>query len=82
MVSVSLDNAVLGKRHLENCGLHGCESADIDVYPPTLPPPRGKAKDQNRIQDSFTHVMQGLGRSHKGISIESMTLDLWRSGSD
>jgi len=76
-------HSTIGKRHVENCDdAHGCQSADLDVYQPTLPPPRGKAPDPNRIQDSATQVKQGQGRSHKGVSIERMTVDLWRSSSN
>jgi hypothetical protein len=84
LVSLGQSSAIstIGKRHVENCtDAYGCQSADIDVYVPTLPPPRGKVQDPNRIQDSSTQVKQGLGRSHKGVSIENTIVDLWRSPS-
>lgn len=82
---VTLGHALIytiGKRHLENCrDTSGCQTADLDVYPPNLPVPKGKLQDPNRIQDSNTVRKDGLGRSRKGVSIENMTVDLWRSGS-
>jgi len=82
---VSLGHALIytiGKRRVENCrDTSGCQTADLDVYPPTLPIPKGKVEDPNRIQSSNTVTKDGLGRSRKGVSIETMTVDLWRSGS-
>jgi hypothetical protein len=76
---------IIGKRHVENCSdAYGCSGADLDVYPITLPvrdPLNGTMQDPNRIQGSATIKKDGLGLSHKGISIETITVDLWRSGS-
>jgi hypothetical protein len=75
----------IGKKHIENCDdSNGCSGADVDVYPFILPvgvPLNGALQDPNRIQGSATVKKDGQGRSHKGISIETVTVDLWRSGS-
>jgi hypothetical protein len=74
----------IGKRHVENCSdASGCTGADLDVYPMILPPRSpltGTLQDPNRIQGSATVKRDGLGRSRQGVSIETITVDLWRSG--
>jgi len=75
----------IGKKHVQNCSdANGCQGADLDVYPITLPPRAplsGTLQDPNRIQGSASVKRGGLRRSHKGISIETISVDLWRSGS-
>lgn len=77
--------SAIGKKHVENCSdVNGCQGADLDVYPITLPtrePLSGKVQGSNRIQGSATVKKDGLGSSHRGVSIETITVDLWRSGS-
>jgi hypothetical protein len=77
--------STIGKKHVANCSdVNRCQGADLDVYLMTLPPRApltGALQDPNRIQGSVTVKKDGLGRSHKGISIETITVDLWRSGS-
>ncbi|HYX46479.1 MAG TPA: hypothetical protein VE820_06635 [Sphingomicrobium sp.] len=83
---VSLGQALIysiGKKRVANCrDGSGCQTADLDVYPPRLPVPKGKVQDPNRLQNSDTVKKEGLGRSRKAISIETMTVDLWRTGSN
>lgn len=73
---------LIGKRHIENCdSLHGCQGADFDVFAPRLPPLaplNGKEQDQNHVFGTLTLRTEGLGTSHKGVRIETMTVDLWR----
>lgn len=80
-------NPVIGKQHIENCDSHhGCTGADTaDVYAlplPSLSPLNGKARDPNHVFGTVTLKKDGLGMSRKGVSIETMTVDLWRSGSN
>ena len=78
-------NPLIGKKHIENCDtVYGCSGADSEVYAPALPPLpplQGKVQDPNHIFGTITLKKDGLGMSHKGVSIETMTVDLWRSGS-
>ena len=48
---------------------------------PSLDPLSGKLKDPNHIQDSYFDRKENQGYSKKGVVIETMTVDLWRSGS-
>jgi len=80
-------NPIIGQQHMENCdNQHGCTGADTaDVYAPQLPPlapMQGKAQDPNHVFGTITLKKDGLGMSRKGVSIETMTVDLWRSGSN
>ena len=80
-------NPIIGKQHIENCdSQHGCTGADTaDVYAlplPPLAPLNGKVQDPNHVVATITLKKDGLGMSHKGVSIETMTVDLWRSRSN
>jgi hypothetical protein len=80
-------NPIIGKQHIENCdSQHGCTGADTaDVYAlplPPLAPLKGTVQDPNHVVATITLKKDGLGMSHKGVSIETMTVDLWRSGSN
>ena len=62
----------------------GTRSGQQDLGMPSLPSSNvfyGKVKDPNHIQASSYDRKENLGRSHKGVRIETITLDLWRSGS-
>ncbi|HEY2469936.1 MAG TPA: hypothetical protein VGI45_19115 [Terracidiphilus sp.] len=78
-------NPIIGKQHIENCDRDGCKGADTaDVYAPPLPPLaplNGKVQDPNHVFGTMSSKKDGLGQSHQGVSIETMTVDLWRSGS-
>jgi hypothetical protein len=85
-VRANAGNPIIGKQHTENCdSQHGCTGADTaDVYAPALPPLApltGKPQDPNHVFGTITLKKAGLGMSHQGVSIETMTVDLWRSGS-
>jgi hypothetical protein len=77
-------NPLIGRQHTENCdSQHGCTGADSDLYAPPLPPLEplnGKVQDPNHVFGTITLKKDGLGMSHQGVSIETMTVDLWRSG--
>ena len=77
-------NPLIGRQHTENCdSQHGCTGSDSDLYAPALPPLAplsGKVQDPNHIFGTVTLKKDGLGMSHQAVSIETMTVDLWRSG--
>jgi len=75
----------IGESHWTQCiRTTGCTSGTRDLGMPSLPPLNpmsGKFKDPNHIQASFYDRKENVGRSRKGVWIQSMTIDLWRSGS-
>jgi hypothetical protein len=77
-------NRVIGKQHNETCQMNRCTSTDSDVTSPGAPPLgalKGKLTDPSHVQDSITVKKENLGNSKKGISIESMSVDLYRTSS-
>ena len=56
--------------------------ADTELYAPNLPPlapMSGKAPDPNHVFGTVTVPTPKQGMSQKGVRVESMTVDLWRS---
>jgi hypothetical protein len=76
----------VGKDHSETCyKVSGCQTVDTVIYSsvPAWPPVdmSGKVKDPNHVQGSFYLNKGELGRAKNGHRVQSMTFDLWRSGS-
>jgi len=73
----------IGERQWTQCNrTTGCKSGKQDIGMPSLAPLSplaGTLKDPNHIQGSFYNRQENLGRSKKGVWIQSMTVDLWRS---
>ena len=74
----------IGKAHSVSCRHDaGCETYDRDVGMPTIRlsgPLSGRLQDPNHIQASYTDQRTEQGRSHKGIIVETTTVNLARSG--
>jgi hypothetical protein len=79
---------VIGKSRWSQCYRDDCKSGESDIYssgipwPPPLDPLGGKLKDRNHIQGSIMLRKDNIGRAKNGVFIQSMTVDLWRSGSN
>ena len=77
----------IGRDHSETCNnVSGCKTVDeiIYSYGPPWPPPVGMSgtlKDPNHVQGSLYLKQDQLGRAKNGSRIQTMTFDLWRSGS-
>jgi len=75
----------IGEFHWTDCNRStGCKSGQQDLGMPSLPSlgaMAGKLKDPNHIQASSYDRKDNLGRSKKGVWIQTVTIDLWRSGS-
>jgi hypothetical protein len=67
------------------CTRDDCKSGETDTpYMPGLPslsPLSGKLTDRNHIQASYFDKKENQGYSKKGVVIETMFVDLWRTGS-
>jgi hypothetical protein len=76
---------IIGKKHTETClSQFGCTGGDTDLIAPMLPPGAplsGKVSDPNHVFGTITKRTDGLGTSHKGVSVETTTVDLWRTPS-
>ncbi len=75
----------IGKEHWVNCIHADCKSGDSDIGVPSLPPLdplSGPVKDPNHVQGSIMLRRENIGRAHNGVIVETMTIDLWRSGSE
>jgi hypothetical protein len=72
-----------GKSHSTTCILGKCTSNDQDIGLPSMPPMdpmAGTLQDSNRIQASQTIRHENLGNAHKGVMVETMVVNLARSG--
>jgi len=74
----------IGKARLVSCRQGaGCQSSEHDISMPTIAmsgPLSGKLQDPNHIQASYTDQKTEQGRSHKGVIVETTTVNLARSG--
>jgi hypothetical protein len=74
-----------GKSTSTVCIRDDCRSKESDTpfLPglPSLSPLSGKLTDRNHIQASYFDKKQNQGYSKKGVVIETMFVDLWRTGS-
>lgn len=74
----------IGKAHSVSCRHDaGCQTYDRDVGMPTIGlsgPLSGKLQDPNHIQATYTDQRTEQGRSHKGVIVETTTVNLARSG--
>ena len=76
-------NKKLGEMHWTQCDRKGCTNRTDDIGMPglgTTAPFHGKYKDPNHIQASFYDRQEHVGSSRKGVRVQLMTVDLWRSG--
>jgi len=74
---------IIGKSTWSQCNRYNCSSGSNDIYMPGLPPMDplgGKLQDVNHIQASREVRKDNLGRSKKGWMVETMTVNLARSG--
>jgi len=72
-----------GKTHSTSCFLSKCTSTDQDIgmiSMPLLDPMAGTLQDPNRIQASRTIRHENLGLAHNGVMVETMVVNLARSG--
>jgi hypothetical protein len=72
-----------GKTHSTRCFLGKCTSTDQDIGMlslPSLDPMAGTLQDPNRIQASRTIRHENLGNAHIGVMVETMIVNLARSG--
>ncbi|HWX92466.1 MAG TPA: hypothetical protein VNY29_07525 [Terriglobales bacterium] len=82
-VGVSGSTQSTGKTHSTRCFLGKCTSTDQDIGMlslPSLDPMGGTLQDPNRIQASRTIHHDNLGRAHNGAMVETMIVNLARSG--
>ncbi|WP_109488848.1 hypothetical protein [Occallatibacter savannae] len=74
----------IGKSHTISCQrVYGCKTYDRDLGMPTIGlsgPLSGNLQDPNHIQASYTYQKTEQGRSHKGVHVETTTVNLARSG--
>lgn len=76
----------IGEAQWSQCNrTSGCKSGRRDLLGlpslPALSPMSGKVKDSNHIEASYTGRKEHLGDSKNGVMIETMTVNLSRSGS-
>ena len=71
---------VIGKSHSTTCNRNFClPPVNTDVWGATVVSMSGAMTDPNHVQGSSTDRKENLGRSHKGVSIETIRWDLRRT---